>query len=170
MFKLKKICLITILGLSFYQVAFAACENEMCEFDCKETCRRSWFGGNYVDNICYNGCLSQEHICKTISIPAAEASCRSMSYFQQSTIAVEESRARGIITTYENCKNSNSLASSLGAAIADSDLVGKIVKACGCFICHDVFSNQENTGNGKPKSFHDTLEELRKQFPETISR
>lgn len=121
--------------------ALAASEAEICEMDCKEQCRVTHLFGNYVDNICYNSCLSEEHVCRA-GIPAIAAACRSMSYYQQALIAVREARDRGAIPSKAACMDTNTLAAAVGEVLGDSDAVGKIVDSCGCFVCDEAFSSR----------------------------
>lgn len=123
----------------FPQPAFAGCESDLCEFNCREDCRVKVPFGNYVDNVCFNACLSREHVCKA-ALPAKRALCRSSLDYQETLAATREARSRGLFSTHSECRAINSWATRW-AEKSGGSIGREVFDNCGCFICETVTAN-----------------------------
>ncbi len=127
-------CLLTLSATH----AFAGCEAETCEFNCRERCRRDLVVGNYVDNVCFNGCLSSEHACKA-ALPAARTACQGNWDYQRTLESARAARRLGILKSEAECKNFQSWTRRYVEQVG-GEIAGQITGACKCFLCEAAMS------------------------------
>jgi hypothetical protein len=127
----------TLLFLGLSNSPAFGCENAECELDCRDRCEECFLGECGTEPICFNACLSEEHVCKA-RIDAANLACRSMTYYWQAYAAVKELKNQSVVNDKGQCMNANWLAGKVAERYG-GELAQVITTECGCHICKTLF-------------------------------
>lgn len=136
--RITVLCCVLLTTLLVHGTAMAQCAALLCEMDCRERCRVQIPFGNYVDNSCYNGCLSTEQACKA-ALPVAKIGCEADVNYRLIVEAAKEAHKVNVVTTMGQCRDINSWVNKFMEQ-EGGEIARQISNVCGCFVCEQAMA------------------------------